>query len=135
MLSYTSKDVQQALKTIAEGLQATAMMEVFGEYPSDHNVISEGYYVSRVFQAARKKNINGINPGGKVYNATDRIEFLLITNQVNDYVDAQLEVFLTLLDHPLFDEYNLREYTVEQQYVNNSERYKVTFDLSKLQIN
>ena len=80
------------------------------------------------------KNSNGVTPGGHVYTIVDRLEMYVISQQINPYVDNLLNIFSVFIDDSIFQDYYLREYTVEQQYVKNSERYRIIFDLSRLQV-
>jgi len=130
---FTTSDVISAInsaKTISTG---TSLVETFTEFPSNQSKISEGIYVARIYQADRVKNQNGILPGAHTYNIKDRVEMYLITQQVNPQVSDLLGIFTTLIDNDLFSGYFLREHTIQQQYVNNSERYRVIFDLTRLQ--
>jgi hypothetical protein len=131
---FTTPQVQSGLKALTTGTTGVSSVEVFTEFPADQNKISEGFYVARVYQADRVKSTNGITPGGHVYLITDRIEMYLITQQVNPYVETMLGLFPTFLDDGLFGAYHLREHTIDQQYVNNSERYKIVFDLTRTQV-
>jgi hypothetical protein len=131
---FTQADVRGAILTVSTTTTGLSTVEVFTEFPSDLNKISEGIYVARVYQADRVISTNGITPGGHVYQIKDRIEMYVITQQVNPFVEGLLALFPTLVDNSLFSGYYLREHTIEQQYVNNSERYKIVFDLTRLQI-
>jgi hypothetical protein len=130
---FTASDVITAINSAKVSTTGTNLVETFTEFPSDQNKISEGVYVARVYQADRVKSTNGILPGGHVYWIKDRVEMYLVTQQVNPFVTNLLGIFQTLIDDALFQDYFLREHTIEQQYVNNSERYKVVFDLTRLQ--
>lgn len=130
---FTTTDVISALNSAKSSTTGTNLVEVFTEFPSDVNKISEGIYVARVYQAERLKASNGITPGGHVYWIKDRVEMYLVSQQVNKFLDNLLAIFPTALDNDLFGGYFLREHTIEQQYVNNSERYKIIFDLTRLQ--
>ena len=130
---FTTTQVQQELATLASASTGTAYMEVFTEFPSDLNKISEGFYVARVYQADRTVHSNGITPGGHVYWIKDVIEMYIITQQVNAAADAALGIFPAFIDDALFQGYFQREHIIEQQYVKNSERYKVVFNLTRLQ--
>ena len=131
---FTAPDVIQAINSVKLTLPGAKLVEVFTEFPADANRISEGIYVARVYQADRTKAQNGITPGGHTYWIKDRVEMYLVTQQVNPYVVDLLGIFPVLIDNDLFNGYFLREHTIEQQYVNNSERYKIIFDLTRLQI-
>jgi len=131
---YTTTQVQSALASVKNQTTGTSLLEVFTEFPSTLNKVSEGFYVARVYQADRVKNENGITPGSHIYNIKDVIEMYLVAQQVNPSVDSALGVFTAFLDNSLFSGYFLREQTIEQQYVNNSERYKVVFELTRLAI-
>ena len=110
-------------------------MEVFTEFPSDVNKISEGIYVARIYQADRIIHSNGILAGGHIYWVKDRVEMYVVSQQVNSFVDNLLSLIVGVLDNDLFVSagYFQREHVIEQQYVNNSERYKIVFDLTRLQ--
>ena len=131
---FTAAEVSAALTQSLVSSTGTSNLQVFTEFPSNENVISEGVYVARAYQADRMKNSNGITPGGHVYNIKDRIEMYVITQQINPFVETELSIFQTFIDNALFQDYFLREHTIEQQYVNNSERYRVVFDLTRLQV-
>jgi hypothetical protein len=131
---FTASDVITAINSAKVSTTGTNLVETFTEFPSDQNRISEGVYVARVYQADRTKSTNGILQGGHVYWIKDRVEMYLVTQQVNPFVTNLLGIFQTLIDDALFQDYFLREHTIEQQYVNNSERYKVVFDLTRLQV-
>lgn len=133
MAGFTTKDVISLINTAKAATTGTNLVEVFTEFPADQNKVSEGIYVSRIYQAARVKSNNGITPGGHVYLVTDRIEMYIVSQQVNTFVNNLLNLMTTLLDNQLFSDYHLREHTIDQVYVNNSERYKVVFDLTKTQ--
>jgi len=130
---FTASDVIASINTAKAATTGTSLVETFTEFPSDQNKISEGIYVARVYQADRMKSTNGILPGGHVYWIKDRVEMYLVTQQVNPFVTNLLGIFQTLIDDGIFQGYFLREHTIEQQYVMNSERYKVIFDLTRLQ--
>jgi hypothetical protein len=82
------------------------------------------------------KNGNGITPGGHVYNILDKIEMYIVSQQDNPFIGNQLAIFPQFLDDPLFVNagYFLREHTIQQQYVKNSQRYRIIFDLTRLQV-
>jgi hypothetical protein len=134
MPTFTTNDLTTALTAVVVATTGTNLVEVFTTYPANFQTVSEGFYVSRVYQADRVIHSNGITPGGHVYLIKDRVEMYLITSQDNPFVDNQLGIFVTLLDNALFTAYHLREHTIEQIYAANSERYKVTFDLTRLQV-
>lgn len=130
----TNTQVQQALKALSTSTSGGSNLEVFTEFPSDENIASEGFYVARVFQAERNKLSAGTSPGGWIYMIKDRVEMYMITQQVDPYVDNLLGLFPTLLDLPLFNGYHIREHSIEQLYIKNSERYRIVFNLSRLQV-
>jgi hypothetical protein len=131
---FTLAQVQNTLTNYLAATTGTHNIQVFTEFPSNENVISEGVYAARAYQADRNKNSNGIRPGGHVYTIRDRLEMYVITQQVNPYVENELGIFQKFIDDPLFIDYYLREHSIDQQYVNNSERYRVIFDLHRLQV-
>jgi len=131
---FTTTDVIGAINTAKSATTGTNLVETFTEFPSDQNKISEGIYVARVYQADRIIHTNGILPSGHIYWIKDRVEMYVVTQQVNTFVNNLLSIFPTLIDADLFSGYFQREHTIEQQYVNNSERYKIIFDLTRLQI-
>jgi len=133
---FTQQDVQSKLSTYLLATTGTNYIEVFFNFPSNENVISEGVYVAEVYQADRMKNSNGITTGGHVYTIKDRIEMYIVTQQDNAFVENLLGIFPQFIDDTLFSSqgYYLREHTIQQQYVNNSQRYRITFDLSRLQV-
>ena len=90
--------------------------------------------MARIYQADRTIHTQGLNTGAHTYYVKDRVEMYLVTQQVNPFVNNLLGIFQTLIDNSLFSGYFQREMTIEQQYVNNSERYKVVFDLTQLQL-
>ena len=130
---FTATDVISLINTTKQATTGTYLVEVFTEFPSNENKISEGIYVARVYQEERIIHNNGILPGGHIYYIKDRVEMYLVTQQVNTFVNNLLGIFPTILDSSLFSGYFIREHTIEQQYVNNSERYKIVFDLTRLQ--
>ena len=130
---FTKEDVQQGIRAVSTITQGGANLEVFTSYLANPASISEGIYIARVYQADRIIHSNGLTPGGHVYWIKDRIEMMLMTSQDNPYVDNLLGIFVSYLDDALFSGYFQREHTIEQVYANNSERYKVTFDLTRLQ--
>lgn len=131
---FTTADVQAALVTLKNATTGTNLVEVFTEFPADQNIISEGIYVARTYQADRVKSNNGIGPGGHVYFIKDRVEMYVITQQINKFADTILGLFPMLIDNSLFAGYHLREHSINQIYVNNSERYQIIFDLTRLQL-
>jgi len=130
---FTATDVISLINSAKTATTGTNLVEVFTEFPSNQNKVSEGIYVARVYQADRIIHSNGILAGGHIYYIKDRVEMYLVTQQVNTFVNNLLGIFPTLLDADLFSGYFVREHTIEQQYVNNSERYKIVFDLTRLQ--
>ena len=131
---FTATDVIGAINSAKSVTTGTYLVETFTEFPADVGKISEGIYVARIYQADRVKSTNGILPGGHVYWIKDRVEMYLVSQQVNPFVTNLLGLFTTLIDDALFEDYFLREHTIEQQYMMNSERYKIIFDLTRLQI-
>ena len=131
---FTAPDVITQFNLVKQAIPGTQLVEVFTEFPSDVNKISEGIYVARVYQAERIKASNGILPGGHIYWIKDRVEMYLVTQQVNPNVVDLLALFPSMIDNDLFQGYFLREHTIEQQYHSNSERYKIVFDLTRLQV-
>jgi hypothetical protein len=131
---FTLAQVQSTLTNYLAATTGTTYLEVFTEFPSNENTASEGFYAARAYQADRMKNSNGITPGGHVYTIRDRVEMYIVTQQVNPYVENQLGIFQQFIDDPLFKDYFLREHTIEQQYVKNSERYRIIFNLERLQV-
>jgi hypothetical protein len=136
MPTFTLEQVQSTLAGYLQATTGTTHIEVFFNFPSDENKISEGVYVAQVYQADRMKNSNGITPGGHVYNILDRIEMYIVSQQDNPYMANQLAIFPKFIDDPLFSSngYFLREHTIQQQYVKNSQRYRIIFDLTRLQV-
>jgi hypothetical protein len=130
---FTATDVISAINSAKVSTTGTNLVEVFTEFPSNVNKISEGIYVARVYQADRIIHSNGILAGGHIYWIKDRVEMYVVSQQVNPFVDTILNLLTGLIDSGLFQAYFQREHTIEQQYVNNSERYKVVFDLTRLQ--
>ena len=76
---FTATDVISVLNSVKSTTTGTSLVEVFTEFPSDENKISEGIYVSRVYEAERNIHTQGINPGGKIYYVKDRVEMYLVT--------------------------------------------------------
>jgi len=131
---FTKEDVQQSIGAISTATNGGQYLEIFTSYLANPALISEGIYVARVYQADRIIHSNGITPGGHIYWIKDKVEMVLMTSQDNDYTDDLLAIFPTVLDSSLFAGYFQKEHTIEQVYANNSERYKITFDLTRLQI-
>jgi len=133
---FTLAQVQSTLTNYVLASDQTNLIEVFYNFPSDENVVTEGIYVAQVYQADRMKNSNGITPGGHVYTIKDRIEMYIVSQQDNPFIEQELAIFPQFIDDPLFvnQGYYLREHTIEQQYVKNSQRYRIIFDLSRLQV-
>lgn len=133
---FTLAQVQTGLTSQVQATTGTQLVEVFYNFPSNENVISEGIYVAQVYQADRMKNANGIQPGGHVYTIVDRIEMYIVSQQDNPYIGNQLDIFTRFIDDSLFVNtgYFLREHTIQQQYVKNSQRYRIIYDLSRLQV-
>ena len=52
---FTATNVITALNSVKAVSTGTKLVEVFTEFPSDVNKISEGIYVARVYQADRIK--------------------------------------------------------------------------------
>jgi len=130
----TPQQIQSALRSITTATSGGSNLEVFTEFPADQDVVTEGFYVARVYQADRHKQSAGSSLGGWIYLVKDRIEFYMITQQVDPYVDGLLNSFATLIDNSIFQGYHIREFTIEQLYIKNSERYRIIFDLSRLQV-
>ena len=131
---FTASDVITAINSAKAATTGTSLVETFTEFPSDQNKISEGIYVARVYQADRIIHTQGLNSGAHTYYIKDRVEMYLVSQQVNPFVTNLLGIFQTLIDDGIFSGYFQREHTIEQQYVMNSERYKVVFDLTRLQL-
>lgn len=131
---FTKEDVTNSIQQVITGTPGGTYLEVFTSYLANPALISEGIYVARVYQAERIIHSNGISPGGHVYWIKDKVEMVLMTSQDNDYTDDLLAIFPTVLDSSLFDGYFQKEHTIEQVYANNSERYKIIFDLTRLQL-
>jgi len=131
---FTATDVISVLNSAKSVTTGTSLVEVFTEFPSDENKVSEGIYVARVYEAERNIHTQGINTGGKIYYVKDRVEMYVVSQQVNPFVTNLLGLFYTTLDNSLFSGYFQRELNIEQQYVKNSERYKIIFDLTQLQV-
>lgn len=130
----TTSDVQSALRTLTTATSGGSTLEVFTEFPADEDKISEGFYVARVYQADRSKAAVGTSPGGSIYFIKDRIEMYIVSQQVNPFLDGLLALFPTLLDNAIFQGYHIREHSIDQVYVKNSERYRIIFDLTRLQV-
>ena len=133
---FTQAQVQSTLTNYCQTTTGTQYLEVFFNFPANENVNSEGSYVAEVYQAERIQNGNGLTPGSHVYTVKDRVEMYLVTQQDNPYVENMLGIFTVFIDDPLFKQYGyyLREHAIQQQYVKNSQRYRITFDLSRLQV-
>jgi len=133
---FTLAQVQSTLTNYVQATTGTEYIEVFFNFPSDENKVSEGIYVAQCYQADRMKNSNGITTGGHVYSIKDRIEMYVISQQDNPFMENELAIFPQFIDDPLFSTqgYFLREHTIEQQYVKNSQRYRIIFDLTRLQV-
>jgi hypothetical protein len=133
---FTLAQVQSTLTNYVKATTGTEYIEVFYNFPADEGKVSEGIYVAQTFQADRLKNSNGILPGGHVYSIKDRIEMYVISQQDNPYMENMLAIFPRFIDDPLFSTpgYYLREHVIEQQYVKNSQRYRIIFDLTRLQV-
>jgi hypothetical protein len=133
---FTLAQVQNTLTNYVANTTGTQYIEVFYNFPSDEGIVSEGVYVAEVYQADRTKNGNGILPGGHIYNIVDRIEMYVISQQDNPYMENLLAIFPQFIDDPLFSGtgYFLREHKIQQQYVKNSQRYRIIFDLTRLQV-
>jgi hypothetical protein len=131
---FSQQDVINGIRAISTGTTGGEYLEVFTSYLANPLQASEGIYVTRSYQADRIIHSNGILSGGHIYWIKDRIEMMLLTSQDNIYVDNLLAIFPAFLESDLFTGYFQREHTIEQVYANNSERYKVTFDLTRLQI-
>ena len=108
--------------------------EVYSEFPSDEDTVSEGIYVARLYQSDREVLFTSMANTGSSYKLTDTIEMYLIHAQQDPYVDAFLDVFAKLIDDPIFKLYSPREYKVEQVFQNNSERYRIIFSLTRHQL-
>jgi hypothetical protein len=130
---FTTAQISTAIRAVSTATQGGAHLEVFQSYIANPQAVSEGIYIARVYQADRIKSNNGITPGGHIYFIKDRIEMYLMTSQDNPFVEGLLSIFPTFLDNALFNGYHLREHTIDQVYANNSERYKIIFDLTRLQ--
>jgi hypothetical protein len=125
----TSDDVATKLKEYF----SDAQVEVFTDFPSDEAVISEGIYVARFYQEARRKSFNTMM-GSNLYDVVDRLEMYLVSGQSNSNVDDYLNTLSGFIDDVLFEGYSPREYTVEQVYANSSERYRIIFNLTRQEI-
>lgn len=136
MPAFTLAQVQSTLTNYVQATTGTEYIEVFYNFPSNEGIISEGIYVAQVYQADRMKNSNGLLPGSHVYTLVDRIEMYIVSQQDNPFMENQLAIFTRFIDDPLFRDngYYLREHTIQQQYVKNSQRYRIIYDLSRLQI-
>jgi hypothetical protein len=131
---FTQSDVISKLQAITAVTTGSQYLEVFTSYVANTRLISEGIYVARAYQAERVIHTNGILPGGHIYWIKDKLEMYLMTSQDNPYADASLAIFTALIDDALFQGYFQREHVIEQIYADNSERYKITFDLTRLQL-
>ena len=136
MPAFTLAQVQSTLTNYVQATTGTEYIEVFYNFPSNEGLVSEGIYVAQVYQADRMKNSNGLLPGGHIYTLVDRVEMYIISQQDNPYMENQLAIFAKFIDNPLFADrgYYLREHTIQQQYVKNSQRYRIIYDLSRLQV-
>jgi len=124
---------------IAETLQtyldeASLTLEVFTEFPSDESTASEGVYVARFYNEARSKSIATLQVSGTTYEVVDRCEIYLIQGQSNPYTDDYLNLLGDFIDDPIFAGYNWREFTEEQLYRDNSESYRIIFNLTRFKI-
>lgn len=71
---------------------------------------------------------------GSVYKIIDKLEIYLIFGQQNPYLDEYLNVLAVMIDDEVFKEYSPREYVVDQVFQNNSERYRITYSLTRHQL-
>lgn len=108
--------------------------EVFTEFPSDEETVSEGIYVARLYQSDREALVVSMSNRGCTYKITDTIEMYLIHAQQDPYVDDFLSVFASLIDDSIFKLYSPREYKVDQVFQSNSERYRIIFSLTRQQL-
>lgn len=125
----TSELVTETLSEYFAEMQA----EVHHQFPSDEDNVPEGVYVARCYQAER--NVAQTAFGGRnTYDLVDRVELYLLSGQENPYTDDYLNVFAVFIDDAIFLEYTIREYSVDQLYEGNSERYRIILSLTRQEI-
>ena len=125
----TSELVTETLSEYFAEMQA----EVHHQFPSDEDNVPEGVYVARCYQAERNAAVLVLG-GRNTYDLLDKVELYLLTGQENPYTDDYLNVFAEFIDDAIFAGYSIREYTVEQLYEGNSERYRIILSLTRQEI-
>lgn len=127
----TAEQVNDQLVTLIEA-SGLSLREVFNEFPSDPDSIGEGFYVARIYQAEKESVTQTMGKGG-LYKVTDYIQIQMINTQHDPDVSEYLNLFANFSDNEIFKQYAYREYTIDQEFDGNSERYLVTLKMTRFQ--
>lgn len=127
----TAEQINNELTSLIEG-SGLPLREVFNEFPSDTSQIGEGFYVARIYQAEKETVTQTMGRGG-LYRVVDYIQIQMINTQHDPNVSDYLNLFANFSDNEIFKQYAYREYTIDQEFDGNSERYLVTLKMTRFQ--
>jgi len=135
--TITQDQIIQALKV---SLPNAYNIPLYGEFPSDSDIVRFGIYTSEVFTVNRIPNQLGVTTGGSVYNAIDQFQIVYISFQDDSNIQSVNGIISNLVTHvvpgtsiPLFDGYFERDHSTVMYYGVNSEKFTWTFNLTRLE--
>lgn len=113
---------------------------IFGEFPSDNEIVRYGIYVSDVHTVERSVNQLGVQYCGSIYNAVDQFNVTYISYQDDPYGNQVNAIIANLVTDSvagvqLMDGYFQRTFTQDLIYGPQAERHVWTFQMTRLEFN
>lgn len=113
---------------------------IFGEFPSDNEIVRYGIYVSDVHTTERSVNQLGVQYCGSIYNAIDSFNVTYISYQDDPYNSQVNAIIANLVTDSvdgvqLMDGYFERTFNQDLIYGPQAERHIWTFQMKRLEFN
>lgn len=131
---------EQLISAIKGSMLSKWNIPVYGEYPSDSDVVRFGVYTSEIFTVSRTPHQLGVTSGSSVYLAKDQFSVVYVSFQDDPYADLVNGKISELVTYyatgstiPLMDGYFERDLSQSLDYGVNREKYTWTFDITRLE--
>jgi hypothetical protein len=124
----TTEQVSAYLKKLKTGF------EVFEEYAVNKEVNRHGIYINDPSASNRVPYQLSVTYGGNIYETTDQMFITLVTFQDDISKDKAVAAITGMVDdNVLLNGYHIRNYTMQQTYLNRAEYRQFSFNLTRLE--
>lgn len=133
-------DTQAIIDALFLTIPKSWNIPIFGDFPSDNEIVRYGIYVSDVHTVERSVNQLGVQYCGSIYNAVDSFNVTYISYQDDPYNTQVNAIIANLVTDSvdgvqLMDGYFERTFTQDLIYGPQAERHVWTFQMKRLEFN